>query len=130
MFKIVTPTARPVLIQGASFKQFARGQLGDATYQISKPSSFREGKILIFFLFCSYVRNCDPRGRASFYPRGCIKNQHGRGLLGDAGLQRAKLYAFQLQRKRILKFFFFVPMFQIVTPEPLLTRGVSFEQTW
>ena len=35
---------------------------------------------------------------------------------GDAKNQISKLYAFQFQRRRILKMGFFVPMFQLVTP--------------
>ena len=44
----------------------------------------------------------------------------------------SKLYAFQFQRKRILKIGFFVPMFQLVTPGvgPIFTPGASSKQTW
>ena len=41
----------------------------------------------------------------------------GWGPQGDAAYQTSKLYAFQLQRRRILNIGFFVPMFQLnVTP--------------
>ena len=56
----------------------------------------------------------------------------GRGQQGDAKNQISKLYAFQFQRRRILKMGFFVPMFQLVTPGvgPILTLGASSKQTW
>ena len=38
------------------------------------------------------------------------------GPLGDSTQRISKLYAFQYQSKRILKFSFFLPMFQFVTP--------------
>ena len=58
-------------------------------------------------------------------------NKFGRGPLGDATYQTSKLYAFQFHRTRILKFSFFVSLFQIVIPEtgPILTPGASNEQT-
>ena len=43
-------------------------------------------------------------------------NKLGRGPQGDAKSKMSKLYAFQFQRRRILKMGFFVPMFQLVTP--------------
>ena len=57
--------------------------------------------------------------------------QIGRGPQGDAIYQISKVQAFQFHRRRILKFSFFVPMFQLVTPEagPVLTPGASYEQT-
>ena len=58
-------------------------------------------------------------------------NKLGRGPLGDATYKISKLSAFQFQR-RIVKFVYFMPMFQLVTPRvgPVLTPGVSYEQTW
>ena len=55
----------------------------------------------------------------------------GRGPLGDATYKISKLYAFHFQR-RILKFVFFVPMVQLVTPRtgPVLSLGALYEQTW
>ena len=56
----------------------------------------------------------------------------GRGPQGDATYQISKLYFFQFQRGRILKFAVFVSMFHIVTPGAgsVLTPGASYEQTW
>ena len=51
-------------------------------------------------------------------------NKLGRGPQGYAKNQISKLYAFQFQRRRILKKGFFVPMFRLVTPGvgPILTQ--------
>ena len=54
-------------------------------------------------------------------------NKRGRGQLGDATYQLSKLYAFQFQRRRILKFSFFVSMFELVTP--IMKHGALYEQT-
>ena len=43
-------------------------------------------------------------------------NKIDKGLQGDATDKKSKLYPFQIQRIRILKLVFFVPMFQLVTP--------------
>ena len=43
-------------------------------------------------------------------------NKLGTGPHGDAAYQISKLYAFNFQRRRILKIGFFVSMFQLVTP--------------
>ena len=44
----------------------------------------------------------------------------------------SKLYSFLFQRGRILKFSFFVPMFQTCESRvgPVLTLGASYEQPW
>ena len=62
-------------------------------------------------------------------------NNLDRDSLGDVAHQISKLFLFQ--RRRILKFlgfffFFFVSMFQFVTPGvgPILTPGASYEQIW
>ena len=91
-------------------------------YQSSNPSSFREEEFL-----CSYVPTCDPRGGASFDPHEHHMNKLGRGQQGDAKNQISKLYAFQFQRRGILKMGFYVPMFRLVTPGvgPILTLGAS-----
>ena len=59
----------------------------------------------------------------SFDPKGHHMNKIDKGLRGDATYQTSKLYPFQFQRRRILKLVFFVPMFQLVTPQ----GGVSFD---
>ena len=43
-------------------------------------------------------------------------NKLGRGPQGNATYQISKLYAFQFQRRRFLKFAVFGSMFQLVTP--------------
>ena len=66
------PRAGLVLTPGHFMNNLGGGPQGDATYQISMPSSFREEKKFEDGLLCSYVPNCDPRGRASFDPWGII----------------------------------------------------------
>ena len=56
----------------------------------------------------------------------------GRGPQGDAKNKISKLYAFQFQRRKILKMGFFVP---VSTCDPhgmgqILTQGATYEQTW
>ena len=55
----------------------------------------------------------------------------GRHLQGDAAYQISKLYAFHFQRKGILKFFYFVWIFELLTPGagPLLIPGASYQET-
>ena len=49
----------------------------------------------------------------------------------DATYQILKLYAIQFQRRRILKFSFFVPVLKLMTPVAgtVLILGASYEQT-
>ena len=72
----------------------------------------------------------DPQGGASFDTIG----KFGRGPQWDAIYQISKLWAFQFQRRRILKFSFFVAMFHTCDlppgAGPVLTQGASYEQTW
>ena len=51
---------------------------------------------------------------------------------GDATYQLSKLYTFQFQRRRNLKFAVFVSIFQLVTPGTgsVLTPGALYVQTW
>ena len=100
------------------------------TNQSSKPSRFREEKFwtLPSLFLCS---NLWPQGGANLDPQGHHMNKLGRGQQGNAAYQISKLYAFHFQ-KRTLKMGFFVSMFQLVTPgvRPVLTPGISYEQTW
>ena len=59
-------------------------------------------------------------------------NEIDKGLQRNAKYQISKLSSFQFQRRQILKLVFFVPMFQLVTPEagPVLTPRASSKQTW
>ena len=59
-------------------------------------------------------------------------NKLGKGPQGDAIYQILQLYAFQFQRRRILKMGLFVPMLELVTPGvgPVLTLGASNEEIW
>ena len=93
-------------------------QMLHTKYQSSMPSSFREEEFRIFnfSFFYSYVQTCDPLAQGQFLPQGHHMNKHGRGPLGDATNQISKFYGFQFQSRRILKFAFFVPMFQFVIP--------------
>ena len=116
-----------------SVNKLGRGPLGDATYQISKLFSFQfqRRRILKFpsLFLCS---NLWPPGQGRFWLKGHHMNKLGRGPLEDAIYQISKLYAFQFQWIRILKFSFFVPVFKLVTPgtAPVLTPRASFEWTW
>ena len=58
-------------------------------------------------------------------------NKLGRGLPGDTlHTKHQKLYVFQFQRRRVLRYSFFVPMFELVNlgAGPVLTLGASFER--
>ena len=57
---------------------------------------------------CSWAQTCDPHSGSSFDPRDILCT---RVLLQDARCQVSKLYAFQFQRRKILKFSIFVPFF-------------------
>ena len=74
-------------------------------------------------------QTCDPRGGVSFDPQGHHMNKLGRGRLGDATYQISKLCTFYFQRRRFLKFSFFVPMLQTCDPGagPILTPGASYD---
>ena len=119
--------------KGHHMNEIDKGLQGDATYQnlSSIPSSFREKEFRSWFslFLCS---NLWPPGRGQFWPYKHHMNKLGRCPQGDIKNQISKLYAFQFQRKRILKMGFFIPMFQIVTPGmgPILTPGASSKQTW
>ena len=69
-----------------------------------------------FYIYVPLVPTCNPRGGASFDPKGHHMNKIDKVLQGDATYQTSNLYPFQFQRRRILKLVFFVPMFQLVTP--------------
>ena len=82
-----------------------------------------------FYIFVPLVPTCDPWGGASFDPKGQHVNKIDKGLQGDITYPKSKLYLFQFQRRRTLKFIFFVPMFQLVTPGlgSVLTPKESYE---
>ena len=82
-----------------------------------------------FYIFVPLVPTCEPRGGASFDPKGHHMNKIDKGLQGDATYKKSKLYPFLFQRRRILKLVFFVPMFQLVTPRvgSVLTQKESYE---
>ena len=130
-FKLVTPGAGPVLTPGASFEQFGRGPLGDATYQIS-PFSFRKKELLSFPSLFLCFELVTPKSRPVL-TQGHHINNLGTSPLGDASYQISNLCTFLFQRRRILKFSFFVPMFRTCDSPgagPVLTPGVSYEQSW
>ena len=78
---------------------------------VSKKKNFENAFFVTIFKIVT-----PPQGGATFDPQGRHMYQLGRGPQGDAAHQLSKLFAFQFQRKRILKLIFFVPMFQFVTP--------------
>ena len=92
-------------------------------YQGSRPSSFREEELWRWstLFLCS---NLWAPGQGQFWPKEHHMNKLGRGAQGDAIYQIWKHLALQFfQRRRILKFSFFVCMFQLVTP----LDGASFD---
>ena len=49
-----------------------------------------------FYIFVPLVPTCDPRGGASFDPKGHNMNKIDKGLQGDVTYQKSKLYPFQV----------------------------------
>ena len=82
-----------------------------------------EKKNFKVFLLCSYVSNLWPPVRGPIWPQGHHMNNLGRGPLGDATYEISKLCTFYFQRRKILKFSFFVPMFRTCDPR----GGASFD---
>ena len=131
--QLMTPRVGLVLTPGAFYEQTWQRptrrchipNIKSLCHPVSEKKNWR----LASLFQCS---NLWPRGRGQFWPQVHHMNKFGRGSLGDATYQISKLYVFQFQRRRILKFSFFVPMFQLVTPwaGPVLTPGASYEQTW
>ena len=80
----------------------------------SIPSSFREEEFWSWFslFLCS---NLWPWDGGQFWPHEHHMNKLGRGPQGDAKYQISKPLAIPVQRRRILKTGFFVPLFQLVT---------------
>ena len=109
--------------------KLCKGPRGDATYKISKLCTFQfqRRRILKFAVFVSMFQHVLPE-RGSVLTLGHHMNKLGRGPLGDATHQISKLKVFHFQRRKILKFVFFVPMLQLVTPraEQVLTLGASY----
>ena len=71
---LVTPGARQHYLQGQNLNKLGRGQLGDATYQISRflrPYGLRQ-EDFITFPYISLCKTCDPQGRAIFGARVII----------------------------------------------------------
>ena len=90
-------------------------------YQSSRPFSF--GEEFWNFLSLFLCSNLWPLGQAQFWPQGHHINKFGRSPLGHATYQILKLCTFQFQKRRFLKFSFFVPMFQTCDPR----RGANFD---
>ena len=95
----------------------------DAIYQIWKLRAFQfQIRRILKFAFFVPMFNMWPPGRGQFWLEGHHMNKLGRGPQGDAVYQISKVYTFQFQRRIILKMGFFVPIFQLVTPQ----GGASF----
>ena len=62
-------------------------------------------------------------GRGLFWPQGHFMNKLDRGPQGDATCKISNLYAFKFQRRRFLKFSFFVPMLKLFIPR----GGANFD---
>ena len=132
-FEIVTPRARPVLTPGASYVQSWYKSTRRCFIPNIKALHFlvSEKKNFKVFLLCSYVSNLwpppppppPPPGQGQFWPLGHHMNNLGRGPLGDTTYKISKLCTFKFQRRRILKFSFFVPMFRTCDPH----GGASFD---
>ena len=114
----MTPGAGLVLTPGAFYERTwkrSTRRMPHNKYQISTPSSFREKKKLKMGFFVPMFQLVTPRVGPVMTP-GHHMNRLGRGPQGDAMYQISKLLAFQFQRRRILKFSSFVPMFQTCDP--------------
>ena len=113
--------------------KLGRGALGNATFQISKPHvfQFQTGRILKLVCFVPMFHHVTP-GEGPILTQGHHINTLGRGPKGDATYQISKLYAFQFQRRIILKMILLIPMFSLVShgAGQVLTTGASYEQTW
>ena len=111
--------------KGHHMKNLGRGPLGEATYQYqsSAPASLREEYFFKVFLLCCYVSNLWPPGRGQFWPQWHHMKKLGRSPLGDTTYQISKLCTFWFQRRKFLKFSFFVPVFQTCDPR----GGASFD---
>ena len=123
-FELVIPGARPVLTPGASYEQFWYKSTRRCFIPNIKALHFlvSEKKNFKGFLLCSNVSNLwqpppnPPHGRGQFWPQGHHMNNLGRGPLGDTTYKISKLCTFKFQRRRILKFSFFAPMFWTCDP--------------
>ena len=96
-----------------------QGQMIKALLLVSEKKNFK------VFLLCSYVSNLWPPGRGPIWPQGHHMNNLIRGLLGDATYEISKLCTFYFQRRKHLKFSFFVPVFQTCDPPP--PSGAGFD---
>ena len=85
-----------------------------------------------FSIFVPMFQTCDPRGGASFDPRGILWTNlvEVHKETPHTKYQISTPSSFREEKK--LKMGFFVPMFQLVTPGngPVLTPGALYEQTW
>ena len=109
-FKFVTPGAGQVWTPGSSYRVWLRSTRRCYIWNI-KALRLPVSEIFFFkvFLLCSCVSNLWPPGLGQFGPQGHHLTILGRGQLADATYQISKVYFFLFQRRRILKFSFFVP---------------------
>ena len=132
MFKLVTPGAGPILTSGASYEQTWKMSTRRCCIPNIKalrhPVSEKKNIWASLFLCSKLVIP----GAGPVLTPGASMKKLGRGPQGDAIYQISKLWAFQFQGRRILKFSCFFLMFQHATPGagPVLITGASYEQTW
>ena len=104
-----------------------KGPQRDAKYEISKLSFFqfqrrRILKLIFLVPMIQLVTNLWLPGRGQFWPHKHHINYLGRGPQGDANTKYQAL-CISVQRRRILKMRFFLPMFKLVTPQ-------GWDQSW
>ena len=141
MFQLVTPLWGQFYSKGIIWTRLIKvhKEMLNNKYQSTNPCSFREEEFWSWFslFLCS---NLWPPGRGQFWP-----HQHGvafdqRGIIWPNLVEvykemlrpNIKALCLPVQRRRILRMGFFVPMFQLVTPRvgSILTPGASSKQTW
>ena len=116
--------------QGLHLNKLGRGPPGDVTcykavcLPVSEINNF---DVSFFFPTCMF-QIVTPLVRGQFWPKGHHLNKLGSGPLGDGTYHISKLYAFQFQRRRILKFLF-LPMFRILNPRAIIWSNMVDTRT-
>ena len=95
-------------------------------HPVSEKKNFKDG------LLCSYVPTCDPRGRASFDPRGIIWTNLVEVLKEMLYTKYHSSRPSSFRKEKFRSFSSLLLCFKLVTlgAGPVLTPGVSYDQTW
>ena len=82
---------------------------------------------------CFYVPTCDPRGGASFNPKGHHMNKAGLGLQGDDIYKNMKVLGLPVSERKNFEFCLLCSYVQTCDPRgggQSWPPGASYEQTW